>query len=313
MAVQRCSRRSALLLGFALSLLASCERGGGGDAIAVGTVVTDWFNAPMTEAVEAAQGESGVQLRSFDVTSGLAAKTALMSKSVDVALAAPTPLLRDPQALRAVRVLGCYMRSDGVVGIAAMGAGNPVPAPVAIVEGTISELYFTQFLKAAGKLTPGWRASYPVLAIRPPDGPPALENGSARSAVLWEPHLSRAAKVPGAQLNRKRGIYEVNVCLITTHEAYATKRAAIDRFAQMVSRASAAIVADPEAARARMEKRLRYEAGFLAAAWPLVDFSFRTDAGDLLARFRREQQNLLDAGLIAQPASEADLKRLLQG
>ncbi|HYJ82426.1 MAG TPA: hypothetical protein VEW26_06230 [Allosphingosinicella sp.] len=296
---------AALLL---LATVLGCTRT---EDIRIAHVPQDWFNAPMILAINGWEGEpAAAQVNTFSLASGLASKTAVMSGNAEVGLASPVVLLRDPESARKLKLLGCYMRSGSVIGLASRGA--TVEPPVGYVAGTISEVYLASYMIKAGRGADYFSGRIRKVPLLPPNTVQALKGAtdgspSVNSVAVWEPHLSRAKREAGATIQRDPSVYRVHVCLIANRSAYGTRRAAIDRFAGRVARASAYIGSAPDKARAVVESKVGMPAGALEAIWRDVDFRYVSEPAALQTFLREESEALRRARMLRGAPDTASL------
>jgi ABC-type nitrate/sulfonate/bicarbonate transport system substrate-binding protein len=271
------------------------------NSLRVASVPKDWFNAPLILAIDGWPGQpKPADVSSFSLTSGLASETAVAEGNADVGLASPVVLLQDSSAANSIRLLGCYMRSDSVLGIASRT--DTVEPPIGYVKGTISEVYLALYMDKVHKGA-DYRAGriakvnmLPLNAAQALSGPSA--NGAVDSVVIWEPHLHQAAAQVNGKVLLDPGVYTVNVCLLANRQSFeSSKRARIEAFAAVVAKASNYIAAQPNDARSRVEAETGLPAGSLSDAWPRVDFRYVSDPNSLSAILRTENQAVEQAGM----------------
>lgn len=273
----------------------------------VATVVADWFNAPLTFAVNDSDLLKDVTIGTVDFSSGLASKTSVLRGNADVGLAAFPPLIRDPAALNDILILACYMRSDNAVGIATKKSAAPLEEKIGVVLGTISEIYLAQYVQNSGRKYLQEKSQLNLVGIRPPDGAAQLANGSIGTAVLWEPHLSRAQQVDGVEILRSPGLYEFSVCLISTRVGYTNKKTAIDRLISSIKKASQVASSNPEKFLSGLQGHVPNKT-LKEAKWETVDFTIVQNKALVSERLKREITSLREAGLLT---SDVDISGLV--
>lgn len=283
---------------------------GGKEDLVVATVSRDWFNAPVILA-EAELDASDFKIRTIDQKSGLASKIAVQGGNAHIGLASPVPLLRDVSAWENMVILGVYMSSDAVIGVVTRGKDlNSLKPPYGIVRGTISEIYFASLNQQIG----GKLMNNPseILDIQPPDAGLQLKNGSINTAVIWEPHLVRAMQMtePETNLLTPKGIYSVNVALITSRSALVTHRDGINRFRKLVAEKSSQIASDRDSTRQKIQDLLELGPNTLDRAWDTVDFSFRDSKIELEKILEDEMEALEKAGMLDKNARTGALRML---
>lgn len=279
--------------------LVGCSRT---EDIRVANVPQDWFNAPLTLAISGwPDGSRPANVSTFSLPSGLASKTAVMAGNAEIGLASPVVLLRDPAAAGKIKILGCYMRSGHVVGIATRT--GKVEAPIGYVAGTISEVFLASYMLKEGRAEDYFSGKIRKVPLTPPNTASAISGpagaaGSVNSVVTWESHLSAAAAETDKPVIRDPSLYVVNVCLIANRAAYRDRQAAINSFAAQVAKASGLIMAKPDESRAEVEKATKKPAGALRAIWGQVDFRWVADQASLRNAIRTEAEALQRTNMI---------------
>jgi ABC-type nitrate/sulfonate/bicarbonate transport system substrate-binding protein len=290
--------RLLVLLGLVVAS-ASCSRG---DEIRVAAVPQDWFNAPLILAAGGWPGKTPLkELKTFSLQSGLASKTAVASGKAEIGLASPVVLLRDPSSASKIRLVGCYMRSNAVLGVATRG--NDVEQPVGYVANTISEVFLANHMISVGRGEEYFSGRFRKVALLPPNAVQALKGASdgsstVRSISIWEPHLTRAHNDTGAKIILDPPAYTVNVCLIASRSTTAGQRDLIDHFTRDLAEASAFIASRPQEARALVERRAGLPSGSLSQVWSQVDFNFVSDRATLLRTLQGELEALQRARML---------------
>lgn len=285
-----------------LALFVSCVSCSREENIRVAHVPQDWFNAPLTLAIGGWPGEPAAEhVNTFSMASGLASKTAVMSSNAEVGLASPVVLLRDSSSGSRIRILGCYMQSSAVIGIATRG--TDVEEPIGYVAGTISEVFLANYMIRAGRGDSYFSGRMRKVPLLPPNTVQALKGesdaaASVRSVAIWEPHLSRARREAQATVLPNPSVYTVHVCLIARRDVSGAQRTAIDQFARRVAQASAYITGHPDDARTLVESTAGLPAGALQRTWGQVDFRYVAGRPELEAILQEEVQALQAARML---------------
>lgn len=289
-------RVAPALLSVMLVLISSTSCGPSRDTLKFADASAVWWTAPTVVALDHNLFERhGIRVQAFDVQTGLASKNAVVGGTADVGLVASTPLAMGAYSRESVIVLGSYVESKSLLSLVtseswdAASSGVIPQGPIAIVRGTISEFYLFEYLKKNGLAAAKGTPEAPELAVRPPDIPNLLKNGSAQSAVIWEPFASLAAN-SGFRANRYEDLYTLRLFLITRPEVLKKKRAALTKFVQAVDEACNLIRAKPDDYRRELEAKYGYENGFLVPVWDKVDFSLRFDYEQMKALIRKDAE-----------------------
>jgi ABC-type nitrate/sulfonate/bicarbonate transport system substrate-binding protein len=242
-----------------------------------------WWTAPtiVAETHQLFQNH-GVNIKSFDVSTGLASKNAVVSRNAEIGLVASTPLAMGAYAKEDVRILCSYVESNSLIAFLTAKPESPIAqsanhiavSPIAIVPRTISEWYFVNYLKKHNLIS--HKSEIRELHVNPADVPNVLNNGDANSAVIWEPF---ASFVPAErfQATRDPDLYSLRLFLISRPDVIKNKPEAIAAFLASVNDACTLIAKDRDGVREELETRFHYRPGFLKELWGKVDFSVKYD------------------------------------
>lgn len=250
-----------------------------------------------------------LKVDTFDVTTGLASKNAVVTGNADIGLVASTPIALGYYEDEPIKILCSYVTSESLIAYIGEDPGNPevaTIAPTAIVPNTISQIYFYEYLKGHG-IDPD-ASALRELHGRPPDIPNMIFNGSANSAVIWEPFVHQiGTKVreqrPEISVSEDReGYYRLNLYLITRPEIYEDpeKREALGRFLQAVSRASKLLHTEPGISllEGHFDYRDERLARFLSGPQPAVRFGVDSEFGRLKDDLAQESRLLIESGIL---------------
>lgn len=260
-----------------------------------------WWAAP-TIIAETHQlfSKHGVNVRSFDTTTGLASKNAVVSHTADIGLVAATPLAMGAYQKEDIRILCTNVESKSLVAFlkrksppTESGETVSLISPVAIIPRTISEWYFINYLKKNNLMSR--KADIKELHVKPADVPNVLKKGDANSGVIWEPF---ASFVPTDQfeISRDPDLYTVRLFLISRQDVLDKKGKAVENFIAAVAEGCALIAADPDKMRQEMETRFHNEPGSLRELWGKVDFSVKYDFDTMRDLILRDAQIAVELG-----------------
>lgn len=227
----------------------------------------------------------------FDVNSGLASKNAVAADTAEVGLVAGLPLVTGIHNKERLRVLCKYVQSTNLVALvgprAALQSNGSGAEPIAIVAGTISELYLKR-LVASRKEMLGISDPPHTLRGRPPDITRFVENGSASSGAIWEPFASELSSKTGYAEIRDPSILTVSLYLVTTDRVLQTHKSELRQFVQALREACNLIATDPSKSKAIVRKRCHDRVGEMERFWDDCTFKVVTDRDILLKDLVRE-------------------------
>lgn len=254
-----------------------------------------WWMGPAIVAEQDKIFENnGLSVKTFDVQTGLASKNAVLSGSADIGLVATSPLAMGAFNKENLIVLCSYIESNDLLSLITPKNSQdtslfskPV-APVAIVKGTISEIYFYNYMQ---KYFPNQDVtSINQLNVKPPDVGNAVKNGSAKSAVIWEPFATMIASSDSTlKLNRSSEIYTHRIYIVTTPEILKTKRSAIEKFVNSIKQACESLETNPKAIEILKAKFPQQEKS-MSALVDNVDFSLKFDYDNMKELILKDAQ-----------------------
>jgi len=254
---------------------------------------SDWWTSAPTIVASANKAfeNARLDLSVADVSSGLASKNAVAAGTADIGLTAATPLALAASHNEPIVVIGTYLRSNLVVGVA-VPAGSPAagipPSPIAVVPGTISEWYLYSLLAKQGLESDFIDSKFARLEVRPPDVVASVSGGSAKSAVIWEPFLTMLKRQPGVEVRRDPSIQEVRLFLVTRPDVIASKRAELTRFIRAFDDSCRFIREHSAEAKGIVERHYGFDSEMMADAWPSVTYGLEQNVEDMKAAIRRE-------------------------
>lgn len=295
-----------LIVSIVVLLLQSCKTRNGSNEGMEEIILADasvvWWMAPgLIAQKDSLYKQNGLRVKSFDVQTGLASKNAVLSRSADVGLVASTPLALGAFSHENLIVLCSYVQSDHLLSLITSNhtdtAAFALPqTPVAIVKGTISEIYFYNYLS---KYYPNEkdRIIKDQLNVKPPDVGNAMKSGNAKSAVIWEPFGTMIASSNSSfKQNRSPDIYTHRIYIITTPEILKRKGAAIDKFVKSFSQASELIKSNPDKAKGMLKEAFPQQEASMNALWDKVDFSVKTDYEQMKGLIMQDAQISYELG-----------------
>lgn len=270
--------------------------------------VADWWTASpfIISQSDPFFKEKGLQLANLEVNSGLASKNAVVAGTADIGLSAATPLALAAARNEKLVILGTYLQSKAIIGLVGpsnMPTNVRPPEPVAIVPSTISESFLYQYLVRIGEQQLMEKKQLNELHLRPADIPGSLRNGSARSAVIWEPFLSFCLEQPGFIKNHLDIDFQVNLYLITRSAFLRAHPAEIEAFLEGVKKSCRYINDNQDEARRQVEGYFGFELDFLKSTWPNVKYGFAFDTSNMKAELLREAAIAKALGYISEVPS----------
>jgi ABC-type nitrate/sulfonate/bicarbonate transport system substrate-binding protein len=246
--------------------------------------VTWWMGPGIIAQMDSLYKKNGLLVKSYDVQTGLASKNAVVAKTADIGLVATTPLALGAFTKENLVVLCSYMESNSMLSLLTPYSSDTAlfskpEAPVAVVKGTISELYYFNYMK---KYYPDIQALN-QLNVRPADVVNALKGGNSKSAVIWEPFATiLAEQIPGLKRNTSQEIYTHRMYIVTRPEVLAEKRTAVKKFIKSFEQANELLNTDPE------KKKI------LVSVFPLQETSMNNLWNDVHFSIKFDYENMID-------------------
>ena len=271
--------RYSLLFVLCSTFLLGCSSRDNELTLADASVV--WWMGPGTIAQkDSIYAKNGLIVKTFSMQTGLESKNAVVSGAADIGLTATTPLAMGAFQKENLIVLCSYMVSDNLLSLLTPKSDNttfsePTP-PIAIVKGTISELYFYNYMTT---YFPNIAvSSLNQLNVRPADAVNAVRGGSAKSAVLWEPFATMLSEqVSDLRINRAEDCYTHRMYIVTTPEVLAKKRSAIEKFVKSFGQACDLLNENPTKGKEILKSTFPNNESSMNALWDKVDFSLKFD------------------------------------
>ncbi|GHT39941.1 hypothetical protein FACS189437_04720 [Bacteroidia bacterium] len=260
-----------------------------------------WWMGPGTVAQkDSIYEKNGLKVKTFSLQTGLESKNAVLSGAADIGLTATTPLAMGAFNNENLIVLCSYMESNSLLSLLTSAQDDttlflkPEP-PVAIVKGTISELYFYNYLKTY----------YPdidistlnQLNVKPADAVNAVKGGSAKSVVIWEPFATiLSEQMPNLKICRAEDVYTQRMYIVTTPKVLAKKRAAIQNFVKSFGQACELLSTNPVKGKEILNSVFPQQASSMNTLWDKVDFSLKFDYDTMKELIMKDAQITFDLG-----------------
>jgi len=237
--------------------------------------------------------KNGLIVKTFSMQTGLESKNAVVSGAADIGLTATTPLAMGAFQKENLIVLCSYMVSDNLLSLLTPKSDNttfsePTP-PIAIVKGTISELYFYNYMTT---YFPNIAvSSLNQLNVRPADAVNAVRGGSAKSAVLWEPFATMLSEqVSDLRINRAEDCYTHRMYIVTTPEVLAKKRSEIEKFVKSFGQACDLLNENPTKGKEILKSTFPNNESSMNALWDKVDFSLKFDYEEMKKLIHKDEE-----------------------
>lgn len=243
-----------------------------------------WWMAPAIIAKkEKLYKKNNLEIKSFDVQTGLASKNAVVAGSAEIGLVATSPLAMGAYRKENLVILASYIQSNHLLSlITPKDASTEFPAPqepLALVKGTISELYYVNYMN---KYHPEIDISkLNEVNVKPPDVPNTMKTGSAKSAVIWEPFGTMiTAKNPNLVATRRDSLYTVRLYIVTTPKVLKEKPKAVQKFVKAISDACVMLNTKPKA-KAIVINTFPAQEVSLNMLWDKVEFEVKFDYSNM--------------------------------
>jgi ABC-type nitrate/sulfonate/bicarbonate transport system substrate-binding protein len=244
--------------------------------------------------------KNGLKVKTFSLQTGLESKNAVISGAADIGLTATTPLAMGAFNKENLIVLCSYMESDCLLSLLTSTQNDttqfPIPEPpVAIVKGTISELYFYNYLQT---YSPNVQVnSINQLNVKPADVTNAVKGGSAKSVVIWEPFATMLSEqMPDLKVCRAEDVYTHRMYIVTTPEILAQKKIAIQKFVKSFEQACELLNTNPAKGKNILKSIFPQQESSMNALWDKVDFSLKFDYETMKELIMKDAQITFELG-----------------
>jgi len=279
----------------------SCKTDSKKETLTLADASVVWWMAPSLVAQkDSIYQKNDLNINSFDVQTGLASMNAVISGSADIGLVATAPLAMAGFRKENLVILGSYVESNSLLSLITPKSNDSINfsqpiEPLAIVKGTISELYFYNYMQ---KYYPNIDLkSINQLAVKPPDVGNAMGKGSAKSASIWEPFGTMIASAnPNLQINRADDIYTLKMYIIVKPETLKNKKEAIDKFMKSINDACIKLNAQDNYTKKIVLDAFPAQKLSMNTLWNKVDFSLKYDFENMEKLILSEAQTLFELG-----------------
>lgn len=285
--------KRVLAIGVALAVaaLAACGDGGSSSAKEGGqqtltfaaSTPLQWPHVWVSEKADLWK-DSDVRAKVTLFQDGAQALQSLTSGAVDVATAAPTPLVAAINSGQKIRVIGVTDRWSKwrVVGNRSKGVNQPSDLrgkKVGVPLGTAAEASFNKFLQQ-NNLSAG---DMKVINVAPPNIASALKTGSVDAVVVWVPHIVNAERSIGKDAVSFPYEFSSNYLLVTTQDVLDTKKAQLSSLLKVFGEANDMLANDPTKAAGMVTEVAGIDAATLEDIWK-NEFTFDVVAPDAKVR-----------------------------
>lgn len=293
-----------LLLLIGVTVFTSCRNNSNKNVATETITLADasvvWWMAPSIVAQEdSLYSKNSLNVESFDVQTGLASMNAVISGFADIGLVATTPLAMAAFKKENLLILGSYIESNYLLALINQRSRADsiiqLPTePIALVKGTISELYYYRFMQ---KHFPNLNLrNINQLNIKPPDVPNSMKTGSAKSTVIWEPFVTIVADQNSElEVIRDSDIYTMRLYIVTKPETLEKKREAINRFVKSIVDACQKLKSNPGSKEVVLKTFPTNESS-MNKLWDKVYFEMKYDYDNMKDILIKEAQTLYELG-----------------
>ncbi len=286
---------------YSIILLQSCSSCNDGkqkvDEITLADASVVWWMAPgIIAQTDSIYEKNNLKVNSFDVQTGLASKNAVISGSADIGLVASTPLAMGAFNHDDLIILCSYVESKELISLVTRKTNDTSKfskpkTPVAVVKGTISELYLYNYLK---NYFPNEvkEIMKNQLNVKPADIPNTLKKGSnANSASIWEPFATFLANDSTLKINRSPDIYTHRIYIVTTAKVLKDKRVAVEKFVKSIEMACQNMNSNKLRAQSTIKSKFPKQVKSMTSLWDEVTFDVKYDFGNMKELIFKDAQS----------------------
>lgn len=215
--------------------------------------------------------DNKLELKTFDVTTGLASLNAVLSGTADIGMVAATPLAMAAYTKENIVILGSFVEADNLIAILTNDTSD-IKSPITIVKGTISEFYFIKYMKK--KYGQDFKIeNYNYLYKKPETAANSLTTNDANCAVIWEPYITKyLGENKNINIIRERNIYTLKLYLVTRPEILEKKKEQVVKFVKSIKMACELIENDKDKYRTDLSKFFNEE--IPKEIWDNVSFKY---------------------------------------
>lgn len=243
-----------------------------------------WWMAPGIIANEdSIYSKNQLNVKSFDVQTGLASKNAVISGTADIGFVASTPLAMSAFQKEDLVVLCSFIESSDLLAVITPKTNDTIKyslpqPPISYVKGTISELYLYNYLAKYYPSKIDEILNSENLMVKPPDVIATMsKNGGAKSAVIWEPFGTVIGSESSLKVNRSEDIYTHRIYIVTSKKVLKNKRNAIIKFVKSIETACNVINKDKIRCQNIIKTKFPKQEKSMLLLWDKVDFSVKYD------------------------------------
>jgi ABC-type nitrate/sulfonate/bicarbonate transport system substrate-binding protein len=236
---------------------------------------------------------NGLNVKTFDLQTGLASKNAVLSGSADLGITGTTPIAGSVCSGEKLVILCSFVSSDFLLALLTTKELSDTShfskpqSPVGIVAGTISELYLRNYLHQHFATDDYNQIN--KLSMKPADIPNAIINGNVKSVVIWEPFVTKIAENnPNFKINRDSSIYSHRMYLITRQDILQEKRSLIIKFIKSLKEASDYIKGNKSKSQELVLRNLADQQVSMENLWSKVDFSIKFDYNNMKSLIKKD-------------------------
>jgi ABC-type nitrate/sulfonate/bicarbonate transport system substrate-binding protein len=257
-----------------------------GDELTLADASVSWWMAPgIIAQVDSIYSKNNLKVTSFDVQTGLASKNAVVSGTADIGFVATTPLALGALYNENLIVLCSYIESNSLISVITTALDDTSlyskpKAPIAVVKGTISELYLYNYFN---NYFPDDidKTMKDQLNVKPPDIPNTI-NRNAKSACIWEPFATIMKDNDSTlKINRPENIYTHRIYIITTPKVLKEKKQAVEKFVKSIQLACEFIGNNKEKAQQVITAKFPQQRKSMSLLWDKVNFSLKYDYSNM--------------------------------
>lgn len=233
-----------------------------------------------------------------DYETGPAALDALEAGEVDIAGTAEYPLVARLLQGDPLAVVAATDKFENDYLVARPDRGITTPAGlrgkrVGLVRGTIVEFYLARLLELQGIPT----EDVTVVNLELGRLIPALAAGEVDAIAAWQPYVTQAqAAVSGAVVLPLQSSQPVFGLLVARQPWVKAQGGTLTRFLQALQQAEEQLIRHPEQAQVVTQRRLGFDAGYLARMWPQHRFGLSLDQ-PLVIAMKDEAEWMIRNGL----------------
>jgi len=263
-----------------------------------------WWNAaPWVASEQGFYEKVNLNIRDFNVATGTRSKEAVATNNAHSGVAAPNSFSLASQAdLNQLVILSNTMQSNTTVSIVSRSESiDWSTARIGVVKGTIAEFYLISHLRKLGEnyLNLYIENKLNLVSQSPAGVAASYQGGEIDVAVIWEPFASQISNSAGNFVIRDDSLYSQQIYLLTSVNAYESKRADMEKMNQALQLACNYIHNNRDLVAKQLENFFKFEDGFLSKsdAWNGTKFPFSKSKSDMAGVLKQDFEIAKIAGL----------------